>query len=155
MKKFAIIAGALALATQPSTATAGIYADDLTRCLVSSTTPSDRISFVRWMFAAMSAHEAVASLATVTPAERESMTEETTKIFQRLILTDCREQASNAIKYEGGGTLEASFEVVGQVAMGDLMRDPNVAAVFESMQSYMDKDQWETFVRDATGRAQD
>jgi len=153
MKKLAMIAGALALAMQSNAATAGIYADDLTRCLVGSTTASDRISFVRWVFAAMSAHDAVASLSTVTPEQRATMTEETTNIFQRLILTDCREQSSNAIKYEGAGTLAASFEVVGQVAMGDLMRDPHVAAVFSSMQSYIDEDKWETFVRDTTGHA--
>jgi hypothetical protein len=152
MKKFAAIAGVLALTAQAGAASAGVYADDLTRCVVSSTSASDRISFIRWMFGAMSAHDEVAPLSTVTPEQRASMTEEAAKIVQRLILTDCREQSSNAFKYEGESALTSTFEVFGKVAMGDLMGDAKVSAVFDSMDSYFDRDLLESFSQEIGAR---
>jgi hypothetical protein len=152
MKKLAVIAGVLALTVQAGSASAGVYADDLTRCVVSSTSASDRIIFIRWMFGAMSAHEEVAPLSTVKPEQRASMTEEAAKIVQRLILTDCREQSSNAFKYEGESALTSTFEVFGKVAMDDLMGDAKVSAVFDSMDSYFDHDLWESFSQEIAAR---
>ncbi len=80
------------------------------------------------------------------------MTEEAAKIVQRLILTDCREQSSNAFKYEGESALTSTFEVFGKVAMGDLMGDAKVSAVFDSMDSYFDRDLLESFSQEIGAR---
>lgn len=80
------------------------------------------------------------------------MTQEAAKIVQRLILTDCREQSSNAFKYEGETALTSSFEVFGKVAMGDLMGDPKVSAVFDSMGSHFDAELWEAFSQEVAAR---
>ena len=50
-------------------AAAGLYADDLARCLVGSTPAADGAALVRWMFAALAQHPSVSSLRAIGPAD--------------------------------------------------------------------------------------
>lgn len=43
----------------PAVSHAGLYTDDLARCLVVSTSTQDRADLVRWIFSAASAHPVV------------------------------------------------------------------------------------------------
>ena len=47
-------------------AEAGIYADDLAKCLVASTTTRDQTDLVRWIFATAALHPGVSSIAAVS-----------------------------------------------------------------------------------------
>ena len=149
MKRILIAAVGLVTLGAPVPAAAGIYTDDLTRCLVAATSTEDRVAFARWMFTAMSAGEAVSDLTTVTDAQRTEGNRRAAHLLQRLILTDCRPQAVLALKYEGGDALVSSFEMVGRVAIGDLMRDPGVAAQLDSLDTYIDQDAMAAFGREA------
>lgn len=148
MKRLMIAIAALCTLGAPVPAAAGIYTDDFTRCLVAATSTEDRVAFARWMFTAMSAGEAVRDLTNVTEAQRVEGNRGTAQLVQRLILTDCRAQALLALKYEGGDAIGTGFEMVGRVAIGDLMRDPGVAAQIESLDTYIDQDAMEAFGRE-------
>ncbi|MBX9708324.1 MAG: hypothetical protein K2X61_10365 [Caulobacteraceae bacterium] len=124
-------------------ASAGIYADDLSRCLVRSTSAEDRIAFTQWMFSAMSTNPNVAGLANVTTEERASYSRTTALLMQRLLLDDCRAETIAAIRYEGEATIATSFEVVGRVAMAELMNDPAVAAELSGLGDSLDEARWE------------
>ena len=69
-----IVTGALALAgafaATPSMA--GIYADDVTRCVVKATSDQDRLDLVRWIYAAMSLHPDLKTMANVTAEQLRS-----------------------------------------------------------------------------------
>jgi hypothetical protein len=91
-------------------AAAGPYGDDLAKCLVESTTHDDRTALVRWMFAAIAAHPAVASIAKVTPEVMEGANKSASALFMRLLTESCKEKAQKALKYEGPGTLQTSFQ---------------------------------------------
>jgi len=43
-----------------SSASAGVYADDLGKCLVASTTKDDRSNLIRWLFVAAAHHHEIA-----------------------------------------------------------------------------------------------
>lgn len=143
-------AGALvaaALAALP--AQAQVQNEALSRCLVASTTEADRIAFVRWMFMAMSKHPQVADLTTVTEQQRADATRTTALLLQRLVITDCRQQALEAFRVSGLDGISTAFEVVGEVAVGGLITHPAVNAQFESLATYQDTAAWEKFARDA------
>jgi hypothetical protein len=148
MKVLVPALGGLLLVCQATPAAAGIYADDLTRCLVSATSTEDRQGFVRWMFAAMAVHPNVAGMSNVTDEQRNDAQRETAAMLQRLVLTDCRSEATNAMRYEGEIVLQQSFEMVGRVAMQDMMSNPAVSAEFDRLGEFLDEDRWIAFAEE-------
>ena len=126
-----------------------MQADALSSCLSASTTDSDRIAFVRWMFMAMSKHPEVAELSRVTEQQRVEATRATASLIQRLLIVDCRTEALEVYRTRGLDGISTAFETVGEVAVGGLMMHPAVNAQFESLGEYQDAAAWEKFARDA------
>jgi hypothetical protein len=130
-------------------ARAGIYTDDLSKCLVKATTQADRVELMTWIFEAMSAHPAVRSLSTVTDAQREVANRRAAGLMQRLLTEDCRPQTVDAVRYESMGAIQQSFMVLGQVAMGGLMQDPTVAQNMQKLGTYLDGGKFAALAKDA------
>jgi hypothetical protein len=136
----ASIAIAIALALlPPPPAGAGVYSDELAKCLVKSTNEADRNFLVKWLFASAAVHPAVKSIASVSEVERTDLNRNAAKLFERLITESCKTQMQEAVKFEGPATLQSSFEVLGQVAGRGLFSDPDVAKSTSEFANYLDK----------------
>jgi hypothetical protein len=145
---------ALAAATMVAAASpcsAGIYTDAMAKCLVAKTTPADRTSLIQWVFGAMSANPAVSGMSSATEAQRTRLNRQTGELLQRLMLEDCHPETVAAMKYEGNGSVEASFGTLGEVAMGDLMADPAVRKEIEAMAGFLDRKRFEALGREVAG----
>jgi len=125
----------LAIAT---IASAGPYGDSLGKCLVKSTTTAEKTTLVQWVFATISLHPGVQSLASVTPEKRAQLNKDTAHLFERVLTEACRTETMEAVKYEGTGTIEMAFGLLGQVAMRELFADPKVAAGLEEFGKSVD-----------------
>jgi hypothetical protein len=132
-----------------SSAQAGVYTDDLSKCLVSQSSDADKVALMQWFFAAMALHPAVRTLAPMTAAQHDAYNKTGAELMQRLMLVDCRTQTVTAIKYEGATAIATSFAVLGQVAARGLMSDPTVTAGMQKMNDYMNKPQWDAMAKDA------
>jgi len=128
---------------------AGVYTDDLSKCLVNSTTPADRNALVRWIFAAGSVHPALKGYVTMTPAQLDEANRTAGGLFMKLLTQTCEKQARAALNYEGKAALEASFTVLGQVAGRELFSDPSVNAGMAGLQKYMDADKLQALAKPA------
>jgi hypothetical protein len=128
-RNLCIAASALGLlvALHGTKARAGVYTDDLSRCLVKSSDSNDRVMLVQWMFTAFALHPAVQPLASITAEQRSSATKKVATLFVRLLTENCRKEAVDAMKYEGEAAIDTSFQVLGGVASRDLMTDPQVS----------------------------
>ena len=133
-----ILATTIAATFISSYSTAGVYTDDLSKCLVASTTVTDRNNMVRWMFAAAAKHPAVSEIVTVTPEVMEQTNKTMGDLMNRLLLVSCKTETMEAIKYEGGTTIEASFQVLGQVAGRELFSNPAVAESLSNLDKHID-----------------
>jgi hypothetical protein len=114
--------------TAHAAALAGPYGDELAKCLVKSTTAEDKSMLVQWMFSTMALHPDVKWMAAVSSGQRDKVNESTAKIFETLLTKTCLSETKQAIQYEGGSTIESSFNVLGQVAARELFSHPLVAA---------------------------
>jgi hypothetical protein len=121
------VAAALAGHALPAAAQGQVWSQELAKCLVKSSSPDDNIVLIKWIFAAVSLHPAVQPLVALTPEQRDDLNKGAAAVFHRLVVVDCRQQTSDAIRYEGQGAFERSFNVLGGAAMRNLMGDPNVA----------------------------
>lgn len=117
---------ALALCTGP--ARAGVYGDDLGKCLVESSNAEDKQQLVQWIFFAISLNPDIAPYATVTPEQRAAADKGMARLFEKLLGETCAKQASTALKYEGPSALGGSFELLGRVAGQEIFASPEVAA---------------------------
>ncbi len=121
-------------------AVAGVYTDDLGRCLVKSSSADDQILLVQWMFSAFSLHPAVQPLASLNAEQRDIFNRKTAELLQRLLINDCRNEAIVALKYEGPSAMETGFKTLGEVAARGLTTDPRVGQALQGFTIYLDKD---------------
>ncbi len=132
----ALLAGALWTGTP---ARAGVFADDMGRCLVGSTTAKDKTDLVRWIFAMAALHPDVQGIAAMTAPQREDFSRETGQLIERLLTVSCRQQTQDALRHEGPVAIQLAFQVLGQVAMQALMSHPTVNAGFSGISRYIDE----------------
>ncbi len=133
-----LLTAIMASITLAAPAAAGLYTDDLSRCLVAKATDADRIVFMRWMFGAIASHPAVAGMTTLTAAQHRQLNLDGAHLFERLMIVDCRPQVIAALKNEGSSAMEVSFQVLGQVAGRGLFNDPAVAEQTRGMATMVD-----------------
>lgn len=122
-----------------SAAVAGPYTDDLSKCIVESTTEAERLEFVKWMFSAIAQHPAAKSFSQITEQQQIEFDRNAAELFMKLLTETCRDKAKNAIQFEGQIAIQQSFNVLGQVAAQELMRDPDVVAAVSNMAKFMDE----------------
>jgi len=144
---FAVCIVALGAAQE---AFAGVFTDDLSKCLVNESSPADRTLLMQWMFAVLSRGSAVKPLSALSPEQRTAFDKKGATLMERLMLKDCRAQTIAAIRNEGSGSVEGGFRTLGQVAARDLMTDPQVASSMKDLSNYLDKPSWEALAKEAT-----
>jgi hypothetical protein len=119
------IAFAAALLATTS-AHAGVYADDLSKCFSASVTADDRKVMVQFMFLSLAQHPDVAAYSTIPPQERESIGKKRQQLMTRLLTVDCRKQAIAVVKHEGDAPMWGAFSVLGELTFGDMFDAPEV-----------------------------
>jgi hypothetical protein len=145
----AAVAVSIAACAPASFAHAGIYADDLSKCLVKSTSRQDQNELVVWVYLSMSAHPLVQPYAKVDEAQRDASNRKAAAQFERLLTKDCRAEAVAALKYEGASAIEPAFGTLGQVAMRGLMGDAAVQKSMSSLGTYADTPALRAMLADA------
>lgn len=136
----------------PTTSSGGMYTDDLSRCLVESSSKEDRASLVRWMFAAASAHPAVQPIVSVPKDAIEGANRGMGNLMMKLLTESCQEKAQKAISYEGPAALQMSFQVLGQVAGAELFGSPEVKATMGDLEKHLDKEKLDALGKPPQGK---
>ena len=156
MRKIARIAfvAAASAAVFAGPASAGVFTDDLSKCLVAKTSPDDQTAFVQWIFSAMALHPAVQPLSNIPQAKRDELDSKAGQLMMRLMTVDCRPQLVSAVKYEGNSAIEGSFGVLGEVAMKGLMADPGVNKGMEALGKGLDGAKLQEVFKEASAPAQ-
>jgi cytochrome c553 len=119
------------------TAEAGPFADEMAKCLARKTTERDKYQLIKWLYAGMSLHPAVSSLANVTPAQRGALSREIAVLLTDILTVRCHEEAKSALTYEGNEALTASFRFFGESAMQAFVADANVSAYMEEFATFL------------------
>ena len=137
VKIFAALAACWLLPIAP--ASAGPYGDKLGSCLSDSTTGKDRKDLARGLIVVMALHPEVASVATVTQANRDAVVKTNALLYKRLLTQDCKSELKAAVEHEGSDSVRVGFEILGRLAMQELMSNPEVVKGFSAFAQYIDK----------------
>ena len=87
----------------------------------------------------MSRHPELSVLAASTAEDLEKSNRRAGELFTRLIADDCPAEIGALIAEQGPGSISLAFEVLGRVAMQELMNQPDVQAVFSGLERYTDQ----------------
>ena len=135
-----VIFVALASLAISGQAHAGVFADDLSRCLVNKSSDADQQVFMRWMFSAFTLDPALSHMSTITPAQRDQYTKDAGAVFSRLLLVDCRKETIAALKNEPGDAIGPAFNTLGQTTASHLFQSPEAVAQLKRLGDSFDKD---------------
>lgn len=149
MKLWVHALGAILLASAAAPASAGVFSDDLARCLVSKTTAEDKTELARWVFAAVAQGDAVKDMIRVTPEQMQKHNRVFAQLMERLLTVDCRSAAVSAIRNEGDDAIESSFGVLGESAFNVLMSDPKVDEAMSGLAEVIDSAKFEELEKEA------
>jgi len=129
----AAVLGATCLAAQAQSPV-----DTLSKCVADNTSGKDRKDLARWLFVAMGAHPEMRAIASIAPAASEDASRSAGQLFTRLLADSCPKEASAAVRASGQVAIQTAFGTLGQLAMQELMTDPEVAASMGRLQAHMD-----------------
>ncbi len=122
--------------------------DALGACLVDKSTGHDRKVLARWIFVAMSVHPELKDIFSLTQQTRDTANQGTADIFMRLVTLDCVNETRAAVEHDGPVAMKLAFGKLGEVAMQELISNPNVQSSFEGIDKYLDREK----LKDTFGR---
>jgi hypothetical protein len=128
---------------------AGPFADDMAKCLVRATTADDKTMLVQWMFAMMALHPDVRQLGSIAADQRAALNQRMGDLMVSLLTDRCVAESREALKNEGIGTVESSFNILGQVAAQSLFANPEVAAGIAEFGKLVDGEKLKALMTDA------
>lgn len=137
---------ALCLSLSSFSVMAGPHTDNFSTCLADNTTGKERKDLARWIFVAMATHPDIRDLSQVTPDTRESTNKTMATLVMKLITQTCTKEAQLAAQHEGSESFRSAFEVLGKLAMRELMSNPEVSTTVTGFQRYIDRKKLEAVI---------
>jgi hypothetical protein len=123
--------------------------DALSTCLADNTTGKDRKDLARWIFLAMSVHPEIRSLSSATEVIRDEADRKMANLVTRLLTVNCETQTKEAVASEGNTGVFSAFKSLGEVAMRELMTNPDVTASIIGYAKYIDQKKLESVLSKA------
>ena len=117
---------------------AGPFTDDFSKCLVTKTTNQEKTDLVRWIYVTISFHPQLSQMSNLTAEDVEMANIRVADYMTNVFAYKCNDELNQAIKYEGEESVLYAFELLGELAMGELMQDQGVAAASELFIEYID-----------------
>jgi hypothetical protein len=134
----------IGLAITLSSAKASPATDALGACLSDSTTGKDRKDMAKWMFMAISVHPEIHSFSNIPEKKRDEINMAMGALITKLLTESCPAQAKEAVEKGGSDALKTAFGVVGQLAMQELMSNPEVNSSISGFVKYVDKNKMDS-----------
>lgn len=119
--------------------TSGTAANDLGNCMIDSLNGKERKLLAKWVFFAMAAHPEINSYSNISNKDRKEVDEAFGNLTTRLFTSDCGNELRIAYKTDSTA-LQKAFELVGQVAMQEIMTNRNVKSAIVNYAQYVDQE---------------
>ncbi len=129
---------AMALMGTTQMAIAGPTVDQLSNCLVKSTTAADKTTVLQWTFVALSAHPELKKFSNVNEEQRTQLDKNLAQVLQRILVEQCSAQTKAVIAAEGVHAVGDSFQELGQITGEEILENPEVKTQLKGVLRYVD-----------------
>ncbi len=110
----------------------------LASCFTDSLNGKERKQLVKWIFLSMAAHPDLKPYSNISEEEVSNSDSVTGTLITRLFVEDCQSEAKEA-QASDPLAIRQAFEYVGQVAMQELITNPNVMTAISNYINYTDQ----------------
>ena len=117
---------------------AGPFTDDFAKCLVTKTTAQEKTDLVKWIYVTISFHPQLSQMSNLTAEDVEMANIRVADYMTNVFAYKCNDELNQATKYEGEESVFYAFELLGWLAIGELMQDQGVTAASELFIQYVD-----------------
>ena len=117
---------------------AGPFTDDFAKCLVTKTTAQEKTDLVKWIYVTISFHPQLSQMSNLTAEDVEMANIRVADYMTNVFAYKCNDELNQAVKYEGEESVFYAFELLGELAMGELMQDQGVTAASELFIQYIE-----------------
>ncbi|AXY57588.1 hypothetical protein CDG60_14070 [Acinetobacter chinensis] len=119
-------------------AAAGPAVDQLSECLVKSTTAADKTAVLQWTFVALSAHPELKKFSNVTEEQKTQLDKNLALVLQRILTEQCSAQTKAVIQAEGIQAVGDSFQELGSITGEEILKTPEVKDQLKGVVRYID-----------------
>jgi len=111
----------------------------LSSCLVDTLNGKERKSLAKWIFFSIAAHPEINTYSSASIKDINKSDQYVGKLITRILTIDCPKELKTANNADPLA-IQKAFEVVGQVAMQELMANENVMKTITNYAKYTDQD---------------
>lgn len=113
-------------------------AEALGQCFVMQTNGHDRLAVARWMLGSLASAPQMAEVTRVDSAKKVELDQGMAKLFTRLMTQDCAALSRPLFKAKSEAGFTTAGEVLGKIAMQELLGNPEASAALGSYANYLD-----------------
>lgn len=117
---------AIILAIMTSLTHAKSSVDQLSDCLIKSTTAADKTVVLQWTFVALSAHPDLKALVTENAVQKNQLDKNLAQVLQRIMVEQCSAQTLAVIQSQGVQAVGESFQELGQMTGQEILKTPEI-----------------------------
>ena len=112
--------------------------DNFATCLVDNLNGKERKALPKWLFFAMASHPEIKAFSKISTQDTEASDQNVAALVTRLLTENCPAELKVAHK-ANPQAIEKGFELVGQVAMQELMSNGDVNSTIMGYSKYIDE----------------
>ena len=119
-------------------ANAGQTVNQLSECLVKSTTAADKTTVLQWTFTALAQHPDLKKFSNVSTEQKTALDKNLAQTLQRILTEQCSTQAQAVIKTEGLQAVGESFQELGSITGEEILKTPEIKQQLNGVVKYID-----------------
>jgi len=119
-------------------AIAGPTVDQLSDCLMKSTTVTDKTTVLQWTFVALGNHPDLKTFSNVTASQKEAVDRNLATVLQRILVEQCSAQTKAVIQDEGLQAVGDSFQALGKTTGEEILKNPEINSQLKGVLRYID-----------------
>ena len=117
---------------------AGPTVNQLSDCLMKSTTVTDKTTVLQWTFVALGNHPDLKAFSNVTASQKEALDKSLATVLQRILVEQCSAQTKAVIAAEGVQAVGDSFQELGRITGEEILENPEVKSQLKGVLRYVD-----------------
>ncbi len=110
-----------------------------TTCLIDSLNGRERKELATWVYFSIATHPELEPYSKISGSDRDKSDQKVGALVNRLLIKDCPNELSKANKSDPRA-LEKAFEMLGAVAMQELMNEEKVVTAVSNYSRYLDQE---------------
>lgn len=119
-------------------ANAGVAVDQLSKCLVKSTTAADKTTVLQWTFTALAQHPDLKNFSNINVEKKTILDQKLAQTLQRILTEQCATQTQAVIKSEGIQAVAESFQELGSITGEEILKTPEIKQQLNGVLKYVD-----------------